>query len=95
MGFACIPSSSVEYVRTAVTGSYTTAMPVHMAVMPLGVEPDAGDWHAAEWDDGHAKIKIGPGTDVGELPEGIHTVWVRVTALDETPVMRAGSIRIT
>ena len=91
----CYPSSTVEYVPVPVTGTYTSSTPVHMAIVPYGAEPGPGDYHPASWDNGHAKIRIGAGTDVGELDEGLYGVWVKVTATTEQPVMYSGAIRIT
>lgn len=91
----CYPSSTVEYVPVPVTGDYTPSTPVHMAVVPYGVEPGADDWHAATWDGSYAKVKIGAGSSVGQLDEGTYGVWVKVTAADEQPVMKAGPIRVT
>ena len=91
----CIPSSSVEYISSTVTGDATESDPVEMAVVAYGVEPDGDDWHTAAWDGAAAKVKIGTGTSVGELDEGTYGVWVRVTTADEVPVLYAGAIRIT
>jgi hypothetical protein len=95
MSIPCYPSSTVEFVPVSVTGDYTDSTPVHMAVVPYGIEPGSDDYHAAEWDNGYAKVKIGAGSDVGELDEGRYGVWVKVSAANEVPVMEAGSIRIT
>jgi hypothetical protein len=95
VGIPCYPSSTVEYVPVPVTGTYTTDTPVAMAVVPYGIEPDADDYHDAAWDNGYAKVKIGAGSDVGQLDEGMYGVWVKVTAADEEPVMKAGPIRVT
>ena len=95
MSIPCYPSSTVEYVPVPVTGDYTLSTPVHMAVVPYGVEPGEDDWHAAAWDGGYAKVKIGAGSNVGQLDEGTYGVWVKVTAADEQPVMNAGPIRVT
>jgi hypothetical protein len=70
-------------------------MVVQMALMPYDVEPGIGDWKAAQWDEGYAKVKIGTGTSVGVLDEGTYGVWVKVTAADETPVLYSGMVRIT
>lgn len=91
----CIPSSSVEFIRCPVTGEYTISTQVDMAVIPYGAEPASADWKSGEWDDGYAKVKIGAGSDVGELDEGTYGVWVRATTSDEAPVLYSGMIRIT
>jgi hypothetical protein len=95
MAIPCFPSSTVEYVPALVTGTFTESTPVHMAVIPYDIEPDTDDWKTAVWDGSHAKVKIGTGTAVGALDEGLYGVWVKVTTADETPVIPSGSIRIT
>lgn len=94
-----IPSTSVEYVHAPVTGNFTTAMTVQMAVVIADSEPVTGDWKTAAWDgvDGtaDAKILIGTGSSIGALTEGVYGVWVKVTATPEIPVINAGRIRIT
>lgn len=94
-----IPSSSIEYVPAHITGTYTIVMTVHMAIVPADIEPASGDWKAAEWDgvdgDAAAKIRIGTGTTIGALDEGLYGIWVKVTAPPEVPVINAGLLRIT
>lgn len=95
MSFLVIPSSSREYIHVPVVGDYTEAMPVHVAIVAASVEPSADDWHAAVWESGTAKLLIGPGSTFGELDEGTYAAWVRVTASEERPVLRSGTVRIT
>jgi hypothetical protein len=90
---ASIPSISREFLHVPVTGA-TDDMPVDIAVVARDAEPDNGDWHTATWDDGNAKILIGPDTDL-PLTDGVYSVWVRVTSTPEIPAMRAGLLRIT
>lgn len=93
-----IPSSSVEYVKSKVTGSYTTLMPVQMAIVTAGSEPTSGDYVTAAWDgtdgDAYAKVLIGTGTTVGVKTEGLYGVWVKITATPEIPVIHCGQLRI-
>lgn len=95
MAITSIPSSSREYLHVAVEGDYTTSMPVEIAIVPYGVEPSDDDWAPAMWQDGKARILIGPGSTFGELDEGAYGVWVRVTTGEERPVIRSGPLRIT
>ncbi len=95
MTILIVPSSSREYIHIPVAGDYTESMPVHVAIVAAGVEPDADDWNAAAWESGTAKLLIGPGSTFGELDEGTYAAWVRVTASEERPVMRSGTVRIT
>ena len=90
---ASIPSVSVEYLHVPVTGA-TDSMPVEVAVVARDAEPAGGDWLTAAWDGTDAKILIGPGTDC-ERDDGVYSVWVRVTATPEIPVLKAGLLRIT
>lgn len=91
---ATIPATSVEYLHIPVTGALSS-MPVEIAVVPA--EPADADWRTAAWDTTgptlDAKVLIGPGTPL-ELPAGVYSAWVRVTATPETPVLRAGLVRI-
>lgn len=99
MPMLAIPSASVEYLRSTITGTFTTSMPVEMAVVQADSEPDSGDWHAATWDgadgDADAKVLIGTGSAIGALSDGLYDVWVRVTATPEVPVLYAGRMHIT
>lgn len=95
MAITAIPSSSREYLHVTVTGDYTTAMPVEIAIVPYGIEPSDADWAPASWQGGQARILIGPGSAVGELDEGLYGVWVRVTTPEEAPVLHSGTIKIT
>lgn len=89
-----IPSTSIEYLHLAVTGNYTTDMPVQAAVVLEDTEPTVDDWHAATWVAGGARILTGPGTGL-ELTENIYGAWVRITATPEIPVLYCGQIIIT
>jgi hypothetical protein len=61
--------------------------------LPTGVAPAEDDWQVADWQaPATARLLVGPGTDVGELPAGVLTVWVRFTAAPEQPVRAAGPI---
>jgi hypothetical protein len=90
-----IPSSSREYVRITVAGDYTTSMPVDIALVPYGVEPDDDDWTTAAWAGGAARLLIGPGSTFGTLDEGDYGAWVRVTTAEEQPVIYSGIVKIT
>lgn len=94
-----IPSTSIEYLHAPVTGTFTTGMTVHMAIVIADSEPTSGDWKTAAWDgadgDADAKILIGTGSSIGALTEGLYGVWVKITATPEIPVIYTGRIRIT
>lgn len=48
-------------------------------------------WHPAlSWDgEAWAQILVGPGTEVGMLPEGVLDIYTDVTAAPEEPVMKS------
>lgn len=87
-----VPSISREYLHVPVTGA-TGSMPVEIAVVARTAEPVDEDWQAALWDGSDAKLLIGPGTDLA-LAAGFYSVWVRVTAAPELPVLRSGLLQI-
>lgn len=95
MAITSIPSSSREYLHIAVSGDYSMSMPVELAIVPYGVEPDDDDWTTAAWVDGAARLLIGPGSTFGELDEGDYGAWVRVTTSEERPVIYSGIVKIT
>lgn len=101
-----LSSLSTEYVRVPVSafedGVEVNPSPlaVEMAFPAYGVEPAGGDWVTAEWEPGaacggwFARCLVGPAGAV-TLANGSYDVWVRVTDSPETPVRKAGPIRIT
>lgn len=95
-----IPSTSVQYVQMRVdTTANPTGNAVSMAIKPRGTEPEAVDYKSATWAAGtpyKAQVRIGTGTDIGALVEGVYQVWVKVTATPEIPVMQSTNcLRIT
>jgi len=70
--------------------------PVEIAITPTGTDPADEDWHPAEWESaGTARrtarvlFVVGPGSPSGSQDPGVYRVWVRVTAEELTPVLRA------
>ncbi len=92
----CIPSTSKEFLHVPITASSSlSSYPVDMAVVAYGAEPDSGDWKTAAWESTTAKILIGPGSSaIGALAEGIYGVWVRITTVEEKPVLYSGIVKI-
>lgn len=94
-----ISSLSREYVRcpiSATEAGVTVNPSVDTVVMAFtldGAEPAAADWKAATWETAgttyYARCLVGPGGTV-VLPDGVYTVWVKVTDNPEVPVLRAG-----
>jgi hypothetical protein len=98
-----LAAASTEYIRVPVTAT-EAGEPVDITgdTVALGFtdswNSDApAEWHPATWEtinDVHtARLLIGPGTDVA-LTAGAWDVWVKVTDNPETPVLKAGVLRI-
>lgn len=85
---------SKEYIYVPVTSaSDPTVLPVSIAVVAVGTEPQSGDWKTADWEPGttKARLLIGPGSTFGQLAAGNYLVWVKVDGPTEDPVMKAKS----
>ncbi|WP_146178180.1 hypothetical protein [Nonomuraea fuscirosea] len=92
-------SLSREFLYVYVEGA-TGGEGVEVAFTVPGVKPVEDDWHPAEWeppqaDGADARILVGPGEGAVALPEGTHQAWVRVTAVEEQPLLPAGLVPIT
>lgn len=84
---------STEFIHVKITSDVDySSDPVSFAVLTPGVTPGDLDWVAGETFATGAKVLVGPGTDIGELPIGKLSVWVRLTDNPETPVKLAGQI---
>lgn len=85
---------SLEYVRVPVAadGLDLTVDTVEMA-FTTGAAPTNPDWQTAGWDDGSARVLVGPGGTI-ELAHGTWQIWVRVVDNPEVPVLRAGYLVI-
>lgn len=93
-----IPASSTEYLHVPVAGPAgvdLTAAPVKIAVVAHRDNPAAGEWKTAAWDDGEARLLIGPGTAV-VLARGDYRVWVSVDPPGAENITRhAGHLGVT
>ncbi|QFY09631.1 hypothetical protein GBF35_25910 [Nonomuraea phyllanthi] len=92
-------SLSREFLYVYVEGA-TGNEAVEMAFTAPDAKPIDTDWRTAEWgppqpDGADAKILVGPGDGAVPLPAGTHLAWVRVTAVDEQPVLSSGLVPIT
>lgn len=99
-----IAATSVEYVKVPVSVTESgaavdpTADTVQMA-FTTGSGPESGDWKTASWetdatttpDTYYARCLVGSAVT---LAAGTYTVWVKVTDSPETPVKRAGLVRV-
>lgn len=102
-----ISAASLQYVLVPVTyrvaGVQTdpTEFTVQVGFSADSTTPDTGDFLAADWETNEAtnpdtytaRCLVGPAGTV-ELDPGTYTVWVRVAAVAETPVLRAGLLRV-
>lgn len=101
-----ISAASVEYVRVPVSATASgsavdpTADTVQMAFLATAAAPVSGDWKTASWetdanttpDTYYARCLVGSAVT---LTAGTtYTVWVKVTDSPETPVKRAGLLRV-
>lgn len=100
-----ISASSIEYVRVPVSATASgsavdpTADTVQMAFLATSAAPVSGDWKTASWetdatttpDTYYARCLVGSAIT---LTAGTYTVWVKVTDSPETPVKRAGLLRV-
>lgn len=101
-----VAASSVEYVRVPIAASADgaavdpTADTVVMAFIAGGASPGVSDWKTASWetdttttpDTYYARCLVGSAVT---LTAGTtYTVWVKVTDSPETPVKRAGLLRV-
>lgn len=100
-----ISTSSVEFVRVRVSAIVAgvpvdpTGDPVDMAFIDGDTAPAAPDWHEASWETDattdpptyYARCLVG---DAVALAAETWTVWVRITDATETPVRRAGLLRV-
>lgn len=94
-----ISSLSRVNVYTHVTGA-TGAEDVEVAFTAPGAEPAEDDWYVAAWGAPTAtgctaRILIGPGAGAVTLTDGTYSMWVRVTAAVQQPVLEAGQVSIT
>jgi len=80
---------------TVAGGGSAGAFPVEVALVLDGAALDAGaTWVAAEpADAGTVQVLVGPGGAVEPAP-GDYTIYVRIAADPERPVLRSGPITI-
>lgn len=92
---AVIPATSVEYLHVPVTatptGTNLTGTPVKIAVVAHRANPDDDEWHTASWDNGAARILIGPSTSL-TLAAGDYRVWIHIDPPGAEAVVRQSGI---
>lgn len=93
-----IAAASTEYVHVPVTatggGTINTTVPPRFAFLPGGSDPATTDWYTGQWADGAARILVGPNGGTLSLPTGHYWLWVTWAAGLESPVYRAGRVRV-
>jgi hypothetical protein len=87
--------TSLEFIHIPVTGSPDLETPPDLAFLTTAGTPDDEDWHTAEWHEGTARIRIGPGGDVTDLEPGRYRIHIRFTAGPERPVINVGQLHLT
>lgn len=92
---AVIPASSTEYLHVPVTatpaGTSLTGTPVKIAVVAHRTNPTSGEWQTASWDNGAARLLIGPGTSL-VLAAGDYRVWIHIDPPGAEAVVRQSGI---
>lgn len=96
---AVIPASSTEYLHVPVTATPTgtdlDGVPVKIAVVAHRTNPADSEWRTASWDNGAARLLIGPGTDT-ELAAGDYRVWIHIDPPGaEAIVRKSGVLSVT
>lgn len=96
---AVIPASSTEYLHVPVTaapvGTSLDGVPVKLAVVAHRANPATSEWRTASWNDGSARLLIGPGTDT-VLTAGDYRVWIHIDPPGAEAVVRqAGILSVT
>jgi len=72
-----------------------TTLPIDVALTARFVEPDTGDWTAAEWvNTTTARILTGAGGTLTPAA-GTYDIWVRITGAVEQPEHKIGVLAVT
>lgn len=104
-----ITSISTVWIKAVVqTDNDPTFATVRFAVVTEGTEePAEAQWVAGEWETptpapkrgdfyrAVARVKVGPGTLIGQLTNGRYDKWARVTSADEDVAMPFGKLTVT
>lgn len=92
---AVIPSTSTEYLHVPVTttpaGTSLDGVPVKVAVVAHRANPASSEWRTASWDDGAARLLIGPGSDT-VLTAGDYRVWISIDPPGAENVIRQSGV---
>lgn len=89
-----INATSTEYLYIPVHGPDGVDLTVYAVEIALVAEdagePSAGDWKAATWENGDARLLV----SAGDYADGLYMAWVKITAGVETPVLRSGRVQV-
>jgi len=97
---------STQYIEIPVTELASglpadpTTNPVHVAFMLGRAQPDTGDWKTGSWETSgvngayFARVLVGPNGGVITLTPGLYTVWLKIDASPETPIMQTGNVTV-
>jgi hypothetical protein len=102
-----ISTASLEYVRVPISATASgsavnpTSDTVSMAFLATTDAPASGDWKTASWETDttptpdvyYARCLVGSGGAV-TLTAGTYYVWVKIVDTPETPIKRAGLIKV-
>lgn len=95
-----IPASSTEYMHVQVSVTPPIDLdgtPPKFAFLPQSIRtnPTPGDWVEGEWEEGVARVLIGPDGDI-ELTQGVWQVWIDIDPPNDEHVIRtAGTLVVT
>ncbi|TVL89756.1 hypothetical protein [Streptomyces sp. SAJ15] len=94
-----LATTSTEYVHVSVTATsggdpVNLTTPPRLAFLTSRSNPADGDWRTGEWSSGAARLLVGPDGGAIELAPGTYWTWATWEAGAETPVYRAGRIRV-
>lgn len=92
-----LAATSTEYVHVPVIppeGVSLDATPVKVAIVGHSANPADSEWRSATWQGNTARILVGPSGGAVSLTAGSYWAWITWTAGSETPVYRAGRIRV-
>lgn len=103
MSALVLPATSTEYVKVPIVATSAgaevdpTSEPVELAFVPSGGTPEEADWKDGTWEtegsSREARCLVGP-AGVVSLDPGDYSIWVRVTADFETPVLLVGAVTV-
>lgn len=101
-----IAALSTQYIEVPVTElssglpANPTSNPVHMAFMLGRAQPTLADWKTGSWETNgvndayFARCLVGPNGGTITFTPGLYTIWLKVDANPETPIMQVGPLTV-